>query len=372
MNSLQSLRFVFALMIFFHHITDVGGNSIFPAGGACAVSFFFMLSGFILSMVYGERVLDGTFDYSTFLVKRVSKIYPIHLLCLVVWVIVVIDLSCLNLNRLCRLMPNFLLLQSWIPDSGLYFSGNPLSWFLSDMIFLYIIFPYLILSIFSRKEKNKYLINGVCDSMNKKELKISKINIAIVIFFILLYGVVFYFIDKNMIHPLLYINPFFRMYDFIIGIVIYSIYKLFIVSFGDKIRNLSYTYKTLIEIFIISALFVQIIFYENMPERISLVSYWWLVLALLIFVFALFETEGGGLITMILKNKIILFMGNISFCIYMTHILVIHIVNTIEYDMIYRTVISFILTIFLSTILHYWYEKPISSLIIKSYETKCI
>ena len=49
MKSLQSLRFIFAMMIFFHHVPDETGIGIFSAGGSCAVSFFF----------YFERIYTG-------------------------------------------------------------------------------------------------------------------------------------------------------------------------------------------------------------------------------------------------------------------------------------------------------------------------
>lgn len=37
-SSLQSLRFIFAIMIFIHHYT-VNGEGLFDAGGTCGVSF---------------------------------------------------------------------------------------------------------------------------------------------------------------------------------------------------------------------------------------------------------------------------------------------------------------------------------------------
>ena len=57
MRALQSLWFIFALMIFFHHVSDETGIGMFSAGGSCVVSFFIILSGFILAMVYGDKWL---------------------------------------------------------------------------------------------------------------------------------------------------------------------------------------------------------------------------------------------------------------------------------------------------------------------------
>ena len=50
-ETLQSLRFIFMMMIFMSHFAyrDIGA---FDAGGDCGVSFFFLLSGFVCSLGY--------------------------------------------------------------------------------------------------------------------------------------------------------------------------------------------------------------------------------------------------------------------------------------------------------------------------------
>ena len=49
-ETLQALRFIFVLMIFMSHFT-YRGICAFDAGGDCGVSFFFILSGFVLSLI---------------------------------------------------------------------------------------------------------------------------------------------------------------------------------------------------------------------------------------------------------------------------------------------------------------------------------
>lgn len=48
-DALQSLRGIFAVFIFFHHL------DVFPAGGDVGVVFFLMLSGFVMTYGYGAR-----------------------------------------------------------------------------------------------------------------------------------------------------------------------------------------------------------------------------------------------------------------------------------------------------------------------------
>ena len=133
-ETLQSLRFIFVLMIFMSHFT-YRGICAFDAGGDCGVSFFFILSGFVLSLGYGSRIREGTFCYGRFMLRRLRKIYPLHLLCLLFFLVV--SRSDFDLTVLL----NELLLQSWVPDPNYYFSCNSVSWFLSSLLFCYLVFP---------------------------------------------------------------------------------------------------------------------------------------------------------------------------------------------------------------------------------------
>ena len=105
-DTLQSLRFIFVMMIFMSHFS-YHGMSAFDAGGDCGVAFFFMLSGFACSLGYGQQLREGTFCYSHFIRRRLRKLYPLHLLCLLACVLV----SHLPLNL--KVLLNLLLLQSW-------------------------------------------------------------------------------------------------------------------------------------------------------------------------------------------------------------------------------------------------------------------
>ena len=373
MRALQSLRFIFALMIFFHHVPGSTGHGLFAAGGSCSVSFFFILSGFVLAMVYGDKVLKGDVNYSSFLVKRLSKIYPIHLFCLILWVIIksINDMSFLSIDKICHLIPNFLLLQSWLPDRGVYFSGNALSWFLSDMLFFYLMFPFVMHAIFAINEQNNKLgrIGNKCIGL---KYMFNSINTPFVVFLILLYGVVLYFVNKDLVHPLLYINPLFRIYDFILGIILYSLYRYISNIFGEKIFAASVFFKTMIELFVISLLVAQIVIYKYIPDRLGMATYWWIVLPVLILFESLFDTFGGGVVTKILNNKYLVMLGDLSFCMYMVHILVIYVVGNLELGWAVQMVVSLIISVLMGYLLHIFFEKPISYLIVKRYEAKRI
>ena len=80
-NTLTSLRILFALMVFGAHcyVLDPSFDTHFFKEGFVGVSFFFILSGFIIAYNYEEKLLETTTTKRTFWVARIARIYPLHL-----------------------------------------------------------------------------------------------------------------------------------------------------------------------------------------------------------------------------------------------------------------------------------------------------
>lgn len=138
-KDLQSLRFIFVLLVFMSHITWT--DTSFDFGGECGVAFFFILSGFVLSVGFGAKVETGMFRRRPFLIKQLLKFYPLHIIMMIVMLLM--DMRIGMYTEPYLLLPNILLLQSWFPDDKFYFVANGSSWFLSDMMFFYLMFPLL-------------------------------------------------------------------------------------------------------------------------------------------------------------------------------------------------------------------------------------
>ena len=85
-NTLTSLRILFALMVFGAHcyVLDPSFDTHFFKEGFVGVSFFFVLSGFIIAYNYQEKLLTKTTTKRTFWVARIARIYPLHLLTLLI------------------------------------------------------------------------------------------------------------------------------------------------------------------------------------------------------------------------------------------------------------------------------------------------
>jgi peptidoglycan/LPS O-acetylase OafA/YrhL len=90
LQSLTSLRGLAALWVVFYHYSaiyfprlDIGDYSNLIAKGYLAVDLFFMLSGFVMTHVYYRAFSESiTQNYRNFLVARVARLYPLHLLVL--------------------------------------------------------------------------------------------------------------------------------------------------------------------------------------------------------------------------------------------------------------------------------------------------
>jgi peptidoglycan/LPS O-acetylase OafA/YrhL len=154
--ALTSLRFFAALHVFVFHMYAMEITS--PTGlarqissiGYVGVSFFFVLSGFILVYTYADRqILPRQFWRARF-----ARIYPAYLYSLLFtapfffYVALKIKPAPIpfmiwpqdHLLTASMLVPS--LIQSWVPGAAL--AWNPPAWSLSDEAFFYLVFPALI------------------------------------------------------------------------------------------------------------------------------------------------------------------------------------------------------------------------------------
>ncbi len=139
-ESLTFLRFVAALIVvFFHFGRDYPGFSGFLSSGPEMVTFFFVLSGFVMGLAYLHRQVSA----GEYLWARGARILPVYFLALFLTVAHMI-LAGDDVNATSLLL-NMTLLQSW-------FSPHPLSlntpgWSLSVEAFFYLSFPVILLLI---------------------------------------------------------------------------------------------------------------------------------------------------------------------------------------------------------------------------------
>ena len=160
---LTALRAVAALMVVLFHFADrtapgSGLHTTLIDHGQLGVDIFFVLSGFILTHVYLARVASGRFAMGDFIVNRLARLYPMHLLMLVLaalngWLAwrkgLALDVygPLLGLDpvtgtgALWNLLTSLTLTHAWGTTNGHYF--NSVSWSISAEAAAYVLFPLI-------------------------------------------------------------------------------------------------------------------------------------------------------------------------------------------------------------------------------------
>jgi peptidoglycan/LPS O-acetylase OafA/YrhL len=172
LSALTGIRFYAAIFVFLSHVPIVAGGEKLSRGyllfnaGVVGVSFFFVLSGFILTYNYADifRENVSAANYKKFIWDRLTKIYPVHLLALCI-VLPVAVLSP-NLPLDWRAFPfHLFLVQCFWPLSKPTFYNylNVPSWSISCEWFFYLLAPaamFLILG--NARRRLMLLLSLVC------------------------------------------------------------------------------------------------------------------------------------------------------------------------------------------------------------------
>ncbi|MER5762085.1 acyltransferase [Streptomyces sp. NPDC002082] len=166
LDSLTGLRFPAALLVFAHHAflpipplrlladdaTEYRLAGWFTQAGGLGVTFFFVLSGFVLT--WSARDRDTT---TGFWRRRFVKIYPNYV---VTWALA-LSLFALYYTSAGVAVANLFMVQVWWPEYMTNFSVNAPSWSLAVEAVFYLCFPAL-LAAFKRidPDRLKYWISG--------------------------------------------------------------------------------------------------------------------------------------------------------------------------------------------------------------------
>lgn len=140
---LTGIRTFLALGIMLFHFTPPHITYIKPVieSGFTYISFFLLISGFILSYNYGERA--ATLKVKEFYLARAARLYPVYVLSLIV------SLEMFHAEWHYQTTAHFwegtvltpLLLQGWNPWLATFW--NTVAWTLSTEAMLYLAFPFL-------------------------------------------------------------------------------------------------------------------------------------------------------------------------------------------------------------------------------------
>ena len=136
LGSLQLLAVIAVVLGHFWLDDSVFLNSV-------GVSFCFVYSGFFTAMRHPFGKDYGQRDHATFMLNKLAKLYPLHMLAVVLGLLVGL-LSWGGGVGLKVLLAHATLTSSWIPNPAYYFGANPVAWFVCDLFFLYLMAPVVI------------------------------------------------------------------------------------------------------------------------------------------------------------------------------------------------------------------------------------
>ena len=252
------------------------------------VEFFFVLSGFVISLNYQYRI-SNIKDLITFQKKRFLRLYPLHFLTLILIIFLMFfefikeyltgntgDIPVLERFVLNEFLANLLLVHNIILDKLTF---NTPSWSISSEFYVYLLFSIVILLL--NKDKKKIIFISII---------ISTIS--------------FYYLLDNSFNPEK--HGFIRCtYSFFLGVLIFNIYDM------NKLKFPSFITKILILIIIII-----MINFEIIQNDININIFMPLIFSLLIL--SLISSK-EDIIKKILINKNIVLLGTISYGIYMLH-----------------------------------------------------
>lgn len=175
LHSLDGLRGTLALFVCAYHLTNslpalksfLGASTAVMQQGWFAVDVFFALSGFVMCYVYERDFRDGVTwrQWARFMWARFSRLYPVHLVTLAILFVLLVPFI-LDTDRFINAggryswqaaIGNLLMLQGpWIDHR----TWNYPSWSISVEWHLYLIFPFLLPLIYRKQACWALVVGG--------------------------------------------------------------------------------------------------------------------------------------------------------------------------------------------------------------------
>ena len=318
---LTSIRGIAALWVVALHITESSTSAnFFFSVGYTAVDMFFILSGMILSRVYRNIQISST---GNFLLKRVCRVYPAHIVSLIILTVIVfypvgiiqLLISTLNIQYLASIM----LLQSYISIEA---PANPVAWSVGIELGCYLLFPLAIICVRRLRPLGPPAVLTLIISLAIEWIVCSH-------FYGATHGA------PAMIRGIS---------GFGLGMIIWRI------SSGIVIKSMT---CSIIELLSILLIFLGVI--NKMPETLP-ISFAFLLFAL---------SYDAGIFAIFLRSGLWFWLGRISFSVYLLHYPILLIVEkwlpilshlTLEEPT--RLVAILSLTLLASTLLYWFVESP--------------
>lgn len=344
LSSLDGLRGIAALgvSVFWHyqHFAPQNGYPFshkaywFYNYGFSLVDFFFVISGFVFCYVYKEKITKRLIDFKEYSILRFSRLYPLHLLTLILVAMVQYVRYCMGedffvyqLNDTYHFILNLLFIQNGWFEHG--FSFNAPTWSLAVELIAYILF-FFVLHAFNNR--NRY--------------------VSIFIFLVLL-GI---FLKRFQFSiPLLNQETSRVLIGFFMGCLTYEINDYMVMLKKQKLL-----------IVILGGIIFLIVTFISVSFGHEALGDWQLVYAIIIFPLGIILVLNTKPLNFLLSLSLFEYLGKISYSIYLLHFPIQLIIKTINDFLVLNIDFStksffttFVLTTIAASILSYEFiEKP--------------
>lgn len=337
-EQLTFTRFIAAVSIVIFHF----GSGRFPLNilypqfifkqANVSVSYFFILSGFVMIVAYYK---NSKIDLLFYMKNRFARIYPVYFIA--IFLLLLLSILSKNLDYQ-GLILNLLIIQAWVPGKALAF--NIPGWSLSVEFLFYVLFPFLFNSFYSKIPFKKLIFPIVLFWM------ISQIFYHVLLYEPDLLELMVYKIDASYF-PLMHLN------EFLVG----NIAGLYFVKSSLTKRNFD---LFIIGIVMLIALVLRFPIGLNFHNGL---------LALLFIPLIILLALNDGKISVLFKSKVCVFLGEISFGIYILQFVVWQWISDYRLekyfgidkveDFIFSFFLRLFILIFISSISYIYVETPI-------------
>lgn len=358
-RAFQGARFLFVVFIYLSHCVSDNMPLAFDYGGDMGVSFFFVLSGFVLSWGYGPQVTRREFALKPFFWSHWVHLYPLHVLLFAAfWLL---DSRIGHCYDATQVLSNLLLLQAWIPSSHTLYTLNAVSWFLGDTLFFYIVFPC----------SYRWLMRKSWKCLAGTFFLLAVIYVAVAIR-----------IPDCMANCTLYANPLARWIDFASGICTYRLYKSVAICHGSVewmmpklplLAKLTHCWRYIVMgrwmlLCDVVALVLLYFLHRQMGWAVRCAALFWLVMPLFILHLAL-QNGTSSWIIRTLSSRMMVWLGSLSFEFFMVHLLALRLLRHamgegagLSADL-FCFFLAFFLALVIAWLLCIAYVKPVSNVI---------
>ncbi|MGK7933321.1 MAG: acyltransferase family protein [Microcystaceae cyanobacterium] len=354
---IDGLRAVAIIAVIIYHL-----NPKLLPGGFTGVDIFLVISGFVVALATANQKYTNFWDFlTTFYVKRFIRILPALLVCLLVVSVMstlFIPSSWLSQGIESTAKSAFVGLSnfSFMKSNDDYFGPqaefNPFThtWFLGIQIQFYLIFPFLFFIWLVINQNPKY----------QKYQKLSQLTIIVP----LLLSLTSYWWLFNGKTELFYFSIVHRFWELAIGILLYQYMRASLNAEESPQRNYRNFLNDKKFIFLASFLSLSFILWSFFLADPTTMPIQFAVLPVLGTVGILyFGSKKNPLFSVCLGNKYMLFIGKISYSLYLWHWPIFVLFKwTIGFETPIHWILALILTVIFSLASYYWVELPFGSL----------